>query len=159
MQISALTIRHAAPADNTLLAALGAQTFRHTFGPDNTPENMAAYLAASFSPEKQAAELADPATVFLIAESGGEAVGYARLKEGAAPACIHGSRPIEIVRFYSRPDWIGRGVGAALMTACLAEAEKRGCDTIWLDVWERNPRAIVYASRPQLPRITCSSPR
>jgi ribosomal protein S18 acetylase RimI-like enzyme len=29
------------------------------------------------------------------------------------------------------------------MKACLAEAEKRGCDTLWLDVWERNPRAIA----------------
>lgn len=139
-----LTIRHATLADNTLLAELGARMFEDTFGPDNTPENMAAYLADSFSPQKQAAELADPSSVFLIAELEGETVGYARMKEGESPACITGSRPIEIVRFYSRQDWIGRGIGAGLMKACLVEAEKRGCDTIWLDVWERNPRAIAF---------------
>ena len=30
------------------------------------------------------------------------------------------------------------------MTACLEEAGKRGCDVIWLDVWEENPRAIAF---------------
>jgi GNAT superfamily N-acetyltransferase len=105
---------------------------------------MSAYLAASFSPDRQAAELADPRSVFLIAELGGEVVGYARLKEGQAPESIQGLRLIEIVRFYARKEWIGRGVGAALMGACLEEAEKRGCDVIWLDVWDHNPRAQAF---------------
>ena len=142
--MSDISIRLATAADNGLLANLGAQTFFDSFAADNTPENMAAYLAASFSPQKQAAELADPANVFLIAETAGAAAGYARLKEGPPPECIRGARPIEIVRFYSVAAWIGRGVGAALMQACLAEAGRRGCDTVWLDVWERNPRAIVF---------------
>jgi ribosomal protein S18 acetylase RimI-like enzyme len=30
------------------------------------------------------------------------------------------------------------------MRACLDEAERRGCDAIWLDVWERNPRARTF---------------
>jgi GNAT superfamily N-acetyltransferase len=105
---------------------------------------MAAYLAASFSPEKQAAELADPSSVFLIAEIESAAVGYARLKESPSSAGIIGLRPIEIVRFYARKEWIGWGVGATLMKACLDEAEKRSCDTIWLDVWEHNPRARAF---------------
>jgi GNAT superfamily N-acetyltransferase len=144
MQKAKVQIRHATAADNTLLAELGAQTFHDTFAADNTPENMAAYLATSFGPEKQAAELADPASVFLIAEVEGAAVGYARLKEGQPAAVITGSRPIEIVRFYTRQEWIGQGVGATLMKACLDEAMQRGCDTIWLDVWERNLRARAF---------------
>lgn len=147
MENPTLTLRRASPADNALLAELGAQTFHDTFGPDNTPENLAAYLAASFSPEKQAAELADSVSMFWIAEVDGEAVGYARMKQGEPPACIAGSRPIEIVRLYSRQAWVGRGVGPALMRACLAEARSRGCDTIWLDVWERNPRARAFYAR------------
>ena len=138
-----VNLRYATAIDNVLLAEMGARTFYDTFAADNTPENMAAYLAASFSPEKQAAELADPSSVFLIAEVEGAAVGYARLKEGRPPTGITGIRPIEIVRIYARKGWIGRGVGVTLMKACLAEAEKRGCDTLWLDVWERNPRAIA----------------
>jgi ribosomal protein S18 acetylase RimI-like enzyme len=129
------------------LARLGARTFRDTFGPDNTAEDMAAYLAQSFGPEKQAAELADRRTVFLIAEIGEECVGYARLREGELPGSIRGKHPIEIVRFYAVSSWIGRGVGAALMRSCLEHACARGCDIVWLDVWERNARAIAFYRR------------
>jgi len=142
-----ILIRTARPEDNELLARLGAQTFSGTFGPDNTAEDMAAYLAQAFGPEKQAAELADPATAFLIAEIEEEAVGYARLREGSAPDCIPAGRPIEIVRFYAVASWIGRGVGAALMASCLEHARQRGCGTLWLDVWERNSRAIAFYRR------------
>ena len=140
-------IRTARASDNDLLARIGAQTFREAFGPDNTPEDMAAYLARSFGPEKQAAELAEPGTTFLVAEVEDEAVGYARLREGPAPDCVDADRPIEIVRFYSIASWIGHGVGAALMSACLDQAPRRGRDVIWLDVWERNARAIAFYRR------------
>ena len=33
---------------------------------------------------------------------------------------------------------------AQLMQACLDEAAKQGCDTIWLDVWEQNVRARAF---------------
>ena len=137
-------IRSAAAADNTLLSALGAETFSDSFAAENTPENMAAYLAASFSPEKQSRELADPASRFLIIEAHGQPAGYARLKLGPAPAAVVALRPIEIVRFYARRAWIGKGVGARLMQACLQAAEAERCDVVWLDVWEHNPRAISF---------------
>ena len=137
-------IRSASPADNTLLADLGRETFFETFAAENTPENMAAYLSEAFSPEKQGSELADPATRFLIVEETGQAIGYARLRSGQAPAAIVGKMPIEIVRFYVRKSWIGKGVGAQLMQACLLEAETAASDVVWLDVWERNQRAIAF---------------
>jgi diamine N-acetyltransferase len=139
-----MEIRYATPADNVLLAELGRQTFYETFVADNTPEDMTAYLAASFSPDKQATELADPASTFLIAEDGDEAIGYARLKVGQPAACVTGVRPIEIVRLYARKDQLGLGVGARLMQACLDEAVKQARDTIWLDVWEQNSRARAF---------------
>jgi ribosomal protein S18 acetylase RimI-like enzyme len=144
MSQSPIHLRLASAQDSRLLAELGALTFRDTFGPDNTPEDMSAYLAAAFGPRQQAAELADPSTVFLIAEAEGETVGYARLKRGHAPACIPGARPIEVCRIYAVGAWIGRGVGAALMRGCLVQAQQRGCDVIWLDVWEKNTRAIDF---------------
>ena len=143
-QKTPITIRYAKSSDNVMLSEIGRQTFYDSFAAENTPEDMAAYLAESFSPQKQAAELADSKTVFLIAEIEDEAVGFARMKEGPPLPGITGDHPIEIVRFYSVKAWIGRGVGAALMQACLDEASKRGCDSIWLDVWERNPRAMAF---------------
>ena len=141
------SIRAATVADNRLLCELGIETFRDSFGADNTAENMAAYLTASFSPEKQAAELADPATRFLIVETDGAPAGYARLRFGQSPAGLSAARPVEIVRFYSRKAWIGKGAGPFLMRACLDAAQAASCDLVWLDVWEHNPRAIAFYAK------------
>ena len=137
-------IRHATTRDSVLLAELGAETFRDAFGAHNTAQDMALYLAKSFSPDLQAIELSDRSVVFLIAEIADEPVGYVKLREGAPPASCRSSRPVEIVRFYARTKWIGRGVGPALMEGVLREARVRGHDLVWLGVWERNERAIAF---------------
>lgn len=142
-----LVIRRATSVDAELLADIGAETFRDTFGADNTPEDMAHYLAQSFSPEKQALELAEPGTFFLIAENEGTPAGFARIKIGEPPSAIGARVAVEISRLYARKAWIGKGVGQALMQACLEEAKRTGHDVVWLDVWERNPRAISFYSR------------
>ena len=139
-----IKIRRGTPDDNTLLAEFGRRAFYESFGGDNTPEDMEAYLTVSFGPEIQAEKLADPDVTFLIAEIDQATVGYAQLQFGTTPSAIRGEHPIEIARFYSDKPWIGRGVGPALMSACLDFAEQKECDVIWLDVWEKNPRAIAF---------------
>jgi ribosomal protein S18 acetylase RimI-like enzyme len=141
------SVRRAADEDAGLLAALGAHTFRETFAADNTPEDMAAYLAASFSTEKQRAELADERSSSFIAEVDGEAAGYAQLRVGDAPACVKGPDAIELVRLYVSQQWHGRGVGEALMRACVEEARSAGRRTMWLGVWEHNGRAQAFYRR------------
>ncbi len=144
MEQSRVYIRYATAADATLLADMGRQTFYVTFAADNTPENMAAYLASAFGVDQQAAELADPANIFLIAEIDGVAVGYAKLEMSRPPAEITGRHAIEIARLYAARAWIGQGIGPLLMQRCLDEAQKRGADVIWLGVWEHNPRARAF---------------
>jgi diamine N-acetyltransferase len=139
-----LTIRRADPEDAGLLAELGALTFSETFAADNRPQDMAAYLAASFNPARQTAELNDPASTFLIAEVGGLAVGYAHLHAGEPAGGVAGSKPVELVRLYVSREWLGRGVGEALMRACVDGARRAGHETIWLGVWERNGRAQAF---------------
>lgn len=138
------TIRCGTLQDTELLADLGARTFSETFAGDNTPENMAAYLAAAFAPTQIAADLADPRCVVQIAEIDGVAVGYAMLRGGAAPEQVTGERPIELVRLYVSRDSLGSGVGAALMQVCLDEATRLGHQTLWLGVWEHNKRAQAF---------------
>ena len=138
-------IRPAAPADAPALAALGERTFRDTFAADNTPEDLAAHLAATYGPARQAEELADPRRTTLVAATdAGELIAFAQLLAGAAPPCVAGPAPIELLRFYVDRGWHGRGVAQALMAATLEAAAARGAETIWLGVWERNPRAIAF---------------
>lgn len=139
-----IDIRRGSLVDADLLAELGAQTFTETFAADNTPENLASYLASSFSVERMTAELADAASFFLIAEIDGRAAGYARLRAGEPEKGVTGAHPIELVRLYVLREWLGRKVGAALMRACLDEARQAGHKTIWLGVWEGNPHAQAF---------------
>src|SRR5687768_17901097 len=85
-----LMIRRANHEDAGLLAELGARTFSETFAADNSPEDMAAYLAESFNPARQTAELNDPASIFFIAEVGELAAGYAQLHAGEAAEGVEG---------------------------------------------------------------------
>lgn len=149
MSSPAVTVRTATAADAVLLADLGRRTFAETFAESNTPEDLAAYLEASFSPGKQAAELAEAGTRFLIAESeDGTPVGFVRVRTGAeGEPCVTGSAPVEIVRIYALRAWQGRGVGAALMRAAIKAARGLGGETVWLGVWEHNPKARVFYER------------
>ena len=97
-------IRRGVAADAGMLATLGARTFRETFAAENTAEDMAGYIAHAYGVEQQAAELALPGSVFLIAEVEG--------KRAAMPTCAgaaprppgrgrrHQRRAVEIARFY-----------------------------------------------------------
>jgi ribosomal protein S18 acetylase RimI-like enzyme len=139
-----ITIRRGTVDDAVLLAELGAQTFSETFAVNNTPEDMAAYLASAFNPKQQAAELGDPRVTFQVAEIDRLAVGYAMLRSGPAPDGVTGARPIELVRLYVSRASLGSGVGAALMQACIDEAKQKAFQTLWLGVWEHNKRAQAF---------------
>ena len=153
MPTSNLTIRPATTADAPLLAKFGARAFTAAFAAGNAPEDMAAYLTEAFSPALQQAELADPASHFLIVEAAGVTVGYAHLKAGSAEAEVTGTNPIELVRIYTDPERIGQGIGAALMTACLEVARQGDHDVIWLGVWEKNHRAQAFYQRWGFERV------
>jgi diamine N-acetyltransferase len=140
-------LRRATPADAASLATFAAAAFVDTFGAQNRPEDMAAYLAEAFGEPQQRAELTDPRCTVFLAERDGEIAGYAMLQDGAAPPCVTDTSAIEIARLYAGQRWIGAGIGALLMQRCLVEAASRGRRTIWLGVWERNVRAIGFYQR------------
>lgn len=137
-------IRKASVRDTALLADLGARTFSNAFGAENTPEDMADYLATNFNQERVAKELVNTDSTFFLAEVEQAAVGYAKVKKGEAPSCVTGGKAIELVRLYILPEYFGRGVGEALMRACLDEVKRAGFQTIWLGVWENNHRAQAF---------------
>jgi GNAT superfamily N-acetyltransferase len=139
-----VAIRTAGEADAALLHRFGAATFTQAFAAQNRPEDMAAYLAAVFSPARQSAELRDPASFFLIAAIADAPAGYAHLSVSKPPDCATAESPVELVRFYVDAAWHGRGVSHALMREALMQAARRGHDRIWLGVWEKNLRAIRF---------------
>ena len=142
-----MNIRYGTTDDAKMLSELGAKTFYDTFAKDNTPENISLYMKKSFSTEIQLNELSRPDIIFLIAELENEPVGYAKLKLDSKDESVTGTKPIEVERIYSLQEYIGQGIGKALMQAAIDEAKQRGRNSIWLGVWEKNPRAINFYKR------------
>jgi len=154
----AITIRTAEARDAAALSRLGAATFRDTFEDSNAPDDMARYVAEAFTPEQQAAEIADPSSIVLVAEhltgdGGSELIGYAHLVAGEAPGAVRGPAPMELKRMYVARAWHGQRVAQALMDAGIFAASQRGVETLWLGVWERNPRAVAFYAKYGFARV------
>lgn len=138
-------IRPAVAADAEGLAGLAARTFIETYGPFNTPTNLQLYLTTSYGTELQTRELADADTATLLAcDRAGEMVGFAQARRGPAPPFVSGDIPVELLRLYVDRNWHGRGVAQRLLAQARAAAREFGATTLWLKVWERNPRARAF---------------
>ncbi len=146
---SEISIRHATAEDIATLADFGARAFRDTFEADNHPADIDNYLRDSFSVKRVQAEFDAASNTFLIARFEGEEqpVGYAKLITATQHPATRNPNAIEIERLYAAKAAIGHGVGAALMGACLEEAEALGSQAIWLGVWDENVRAIRFYER------------
>lgn len=145
-------IRRATPADAAALSTFARDIFVETFGPDNHPGDVAAYVAGVFSPAIQEGEIRDPDNLVLLVEEDGALSGYAHLAK-AGMESVPARRPVELRRFYVAKRLHGTGAAHRLMARVLEEARAVGGDVLWLGVWERNPRAIAFYTRHGFTRV------
>ena len=141
-----LKIRQANLKDAKVLAEIGWQSFDEAFAdnPKNHPDDMRIYMNRAFSPDMLEKDLQDEKTIYLIAESGDEAIGYAKIQFDAREDCISDKKVIELCRLYALDKFIGKGVGKSLMLEIFKIAEEKNYDCIWLGVWEFNFRAQEF---------------
>lgn len=142
--LEAYAIRRGVAADATALAAFAAHTFTDTYGAYNSPANLQMYLASSCNAAQQGRELADPDVATLLAYRHSELAAYAQVRRGSTPPCISGAAPIELLRFYVDKAWHGHGIAQRLLGEVQRAALELGGATLWLKVWENNPRAIAF---------------
>lgn len=147
----ALHIRQATPGDASVLATIGRKTFYEKWKNTTSAENMQQYLNEAYNDKKVRDEIADSSIIYLLAEEGKDAVGFAKMMhthpdiEVPEPdVSFTQENPLEISRIYVMPELIGKSIGAALMENIFAIAEKEHCDLIWLGVWEHNPAVKFY---------------
>jgi ribosomal protein S18 acetylase RimI-like enzyme len=137
-------VRAAVPADASALAAFAEAMFRDTFAAGNTPADMDEYCASAFGQALQRAEIAEPALSTLLAEDAGRLVGYVQFGPGEAPACVSPPPAWELRRLYVAPESKGSGLASELTARAVSGARAGGAASLWLGVWERNPRAIRF---------------
>ena len=142
---SGFRIRLATAADAGRLSRFLADMFARTFGAQNKPDDLAAYLAYAFGEEQQRREILDEATMFFVAEEHPrELVGCAQLKRGSRSEHVTAAKQAELSRIYADARWHGQGLGRALLDSCVTAATEWGAEALWLGVWEKNPRAIAF---------------
>lgn len=143
-QSGAIEFHRGSVVDAAELADFAARTFAETFSADNNPSDLQSHLTANYGLEQQAAELADPLVITILARSNDELVAFAQVRKSTAPTCVTQESPIELHRLYVDRRLHGSGLAQQLMEAVLQAAHEFGASHIWLGVWERNPRAIAY---------------
>ncbi len=144
-----VTIRLATTEDAPALTVLGRRTFADAFGAGNTADDLATFLDSTYTPALQLAELADPVLTYLLVERSGTPLAFALLRAGSTSPFIDDPSAIELQRFYVDRSCHGTGVAQALMESCVETARHAGAATLFLGVWEQNPRALRFYAAQQ----------
>jgi ribosomal protein S18 acetylase RimI-like enzyme len=132
-------VRAATRKDVSLLAELGAHTFRES-SPNTRHEDVESYVRENFTREKLLACLDVKHAAALILEKKGQAIGYALLSPERAPNHVAPPHSLQIKWFYILKEWTGHKLGDVLMSRCHEHARLAGIGSIWLTVWKNNGR-------------------
>ena len=139
--VPGVTVRHATPADLARIGKLGALLVRahHDFDPQR-------FLAATSKTETGygsflGSQLDKPNVVILVAERGGEAIGYTYAGvEGTDYMSLRGPAGV-LYDIVVDPEHRGRGVGRELLEATVSALKAMGAPRVILSTAERNTPA------------------
>jgi diamine N-acetyltransferase len=146
--MSELILRDATAADIPALSRLATDSFVGKFGDMYTPEDLAAFLAESYSKDSIAAELANPDRLYRLAERGGRLVAYCKLGLSCSfPEHARGNNVLELKQLYALAEETGTGIGGALMDWAMAEFAGRGADEVQISVFSGNEGAQRFYQR------------
>lgn len=128
-----------------MLIEISSETYYDTFKESIVnPQDMVDYLAEAYSPATLTAEINHPHSEFYFLYAENRLVGYVKLNTGDAQTEYVRENTMEIQRIYVRPAEKRKGFGTVLMDFALEQAPKKGCDSIWLGVWEHNDAAQAF---------------
>lgn len=158
-------IRLARPSDAPAICALNKASFKATFDWVTAPDDMDAYLAtlrpelyeaiardtgkrwsyvAETIPPDLAEQDARPATADGDDGPSGQIVGFIQTATEEEEECVVKGgwpKPFNLDKLYVDYGFHGGGVGRQLVTAALDEGRRRGYESCWLGVYEKNDKA------------------
>ena len=138
---SRVTIVRAQDKDVIALSNLSADTFRETFGHDNTEEELQAFFHDAYHPDKLIKEIHDSESQTYLAYVNDALAGYLKVNWGAAQTEHELDNAFEVQRIYVLKAYQGVGVGKALFDKAMRIAESGNFSWAWLGVWEKNENA------------------
>lgn len=142
-----LEVRRAESKDASAIARIGREGFTLAHRDAFHPDDLDTILNSTYSRKAVMKEILDRQKRLFVAEIDGEVVGIVRLRPAASPVNLPAHHPVELTWMYLSPRTIGSGVGSALMSRAIEQAQADGVDILWLTVWTSNQRAIPFYKR------------
>ena len=130
--------------DLQVLQEISVETFQATFGDQNSPDNMNAYLDKAFNLSQLKQEMTNVFSQFFFVYEHDEIVGYVKINMNDAQSEDAGSESLEVERIYIKNKFQRRGFGKYLLTLAIEKAKEYDKKEIWLGVWEKNTNAIHF---------------
>lgn len=149
-----LRIRRASSVDAEALAALSRATFSETFAHLYAAEDLAEFLASTYTAEKYRDALDEAGCAAWIAEDAqGQAQGYALAGSCGLPHDEVASGDMELKRLYVRAAHQREGWGQKLFAEAEDWMRRNGPAAIWLGVWSENHQAQRFYQRQGFERV------
>lgn len=142
-----ITITPVSVEDYKIVQLISRETFYDTFASSNSEEDMQKYISESFNDNKIKEELSNKESQFFIAWEDSLPIGYLKINSGNAQTELQDPLSIEIERIYVKATHHGKRVGQLLYDKALEIARQTNKHSIWLGVWEENPRAIRFYTK------------
>jgi ribosomal protein S18 acetylase RimI-like enzyme len=105
---------------------------------------MKAYLEQAYNINKLREELSNSNSTFYFLYTNEKLSGYLKLNEYKAQTDIYDPQCLEIERIYVTKEFQGKGLGSFLIKKAIDIANIRKKSYVWLGVWERNHKAILF---------------
>ena len=126
------------------LQKLSIDTFRETFGFDNTEEELQQFFDENYTLAQLEKDVTDKESDVRFVKVDGREVGFMKVNWGAAQTEHELENAFEIQRIYILSECQGFGLGKKLFELALDMAKAGEFDWAWLGVWERNFKAQIF---------------
>ncbi|MBS1752115.1 MAG: GNAT family N-acetyltransferase [Bacteroidetes bacterium] len=141
---SNIFIRQADIEDCKVIVDIGRKTFKEAYSEISNHGVIENYLEDKFSEGAIASELNNTCVTFYIGFSDNAPVAFTTLRNDRKARGLEQQNALEIEGIYVLKEFQGVKVGREMLTQSIAVATSAGYDLIWLQVWQKNMKAIQF---------------
>lgn len=151
--LDGIEIRKPLPTELRELSQLACATFLEAYGSDNLREKLLNYCHNHFSEVKMEEYLKDPKHSLLVAKHRGELIAYAKFGVVPFQNTALSPKAVHLDKLYVRQKYQSNGLGITLLNQVILEAKKAGNDSICLNVWIHNRKAMHFYAQLGFQRV------
>jgi len=127
------------------LQQISIETFTNTYQDKNDPIHFIKHIEYAFNEIQLKKELANPnCDFYFLLKKENELLGYLKFNEFTAQSEPMPDDHFEIERIYLKKPFQAKGLGNKMIEFAKEKAIQKKKKTIWLGVWEENPKAIGF---------------